>query len=73
MSLKSLKMPHITGKASHHFKKGLNFSENAFKKKISLKISLKCHEFLKTKKHRILKKKPRGNCIIASPPLHKQH
>jgi hypothetical protein len=32
MSLKSFKMPHITGKASHHFKKGLNFSENYFKK-----------------------------------------
>jgi hypothetical protein len=24
-------MPHITGKASHHFEKGLNFSENIFK------------------------------------------
>jgi hypothetical protein len=55
-------MPHITGKASHHYKKGLNFSGNALKKikifaSISLKISLKCHEFLKTKKPRILKKK----------------
>jgi hypothetical protein len=41
MSVKSLKMPHISGKASYHFKKDPYFFENAFKKK----------------KHRILKKK----------------
>jgi hypothetical protein len=29
-------MPHNTGKASHHFKKGLHFSENAFKKNRNL-------------------------------------
>jgi hypothetical protein len=57
MSLKSLKIvqnAHITEKASHYFQKSLNFSAKALKKNQnlykSLKISLKYHLFLKTKK-----------------------
>jgi hypothetical protein len=40
------------------------------KASISLKISLKCHEFLKTKEPRILKiKMLRGYCGIATTPV----
>jgi hypothetical protein len=55
-------MPHITRKASHHFQKGLNFSENIFK----------MPRILKNKKAWHSQKKPYGNCHIAtmaSPPL----
>jgi hypothetical protein len=61
MSLKSLEMPHIIGKASHHFKKASislkmpsKRMESFTKTSISLKIALKCHE--KIKKPGILKK-----------------
>jgi hypothetical protein len=43
------------------------------KAKISLKVSLKCHKFLKKSLAFSKIKKPRGNCRIAtmaSPPLH---
>jgi hypothetical protein len=55
-------MPHFTGKASHHFKKGLNFSGNAFKKNRNLYKSLNFSEIV-FKMPRILKIKK------ASPPL----
>jgi hypothetical protein len=37
---KMFKMPHITRNASHHFKKDLNFSGNAFKKNRNVNKSL---------------------------------
>jgi hypothetical protein len=50
MSLISLKMPEITGKASHQMpsKRIEIFTKASIS--ISLKIPLKCYEFLKTRK-----------------------
>jgi hypothetical protein len=66
--------PHITGKTSHLFKKGQNFSGNAFKKNQNLYKSLNFSEnsfkmprILKKKKTSYSqKKKPRGNFSIAT-------
>jgi hypothetical protein len=61
MSSKRIEIFKKGKKASNHFKKASNF----------LKISLKCHKFLK-KSVVVSKKKPYGNCRIAtmtSPPL----
>jgi hypothetical protein len=68
-------MPQITGKASHHFKKGLNFSGNAFKRNRNLYKSLNFSEnifkmprILKNKNPRILKKKKKRFAEIATFP-----
>jgi hypothetical protein len=58
-------MPHITGKTSHHFKKGLNLSENALNKNRNLYKSLNFSENI-FKMPRILKYRI---AAMASPPL----
>jgi hypothetical protein len=75
-------MPHITRKASHHFKKGLTFSENVFKENRNLYNSLNFSgnifqmRRIKKKKPCTLKKKKASRQLshcakrhLARPPL----